>query len=350
MAFKNNLAVTYAGLSLPSPIVVASSGLTNKVSKLRRFQEAGAGAVVLKSVCEEQLEKETASLATDMDYPEAADYLQHYVKSNALEQHIQLIREAKQALDIPVIVSINCYKSDTWMDYATTLVQAGADALELNVMRLEADATHTAGLAEKELVDIVAQITKVVRVPVTVKLSKYFANVCALTRDLKIAGAAAVVLFNRLYAYDIDVEKEEIVAGEVFSTPSDLLDPLRFTALLRSQVVDMSIAISTGVRNGKDLVKCLLGGANVAQYCTAIYQQGEKAITDSLSYLDDWMCQKKYKGVEEFTGKLAATNVEKLNMYLRAQFMKYFSTYDETPLQATMPQKIAHDADYQIKK
>lgn len=350
MKFRNNLSTEYAGLQLKTPIVVASSGLTNSVNKLKVYEQAGAGAVVLKSIFEEQMENEAAFMAGDSDFPEAMDYLRHYVSSNALDQHIRLIEDARANVSIPIVASINCYRADTWVEYATRLVEAGASALELNVMRLDADATMDPGGAEMTLLRLVSEVVKEVEVPVTVKLSKYFANVCALARSLKIAGVKGVVLFNRLYTYRIDVESETLESGEVFTSPADLADPLRFTALVRGQVPDLSLAISSGVRTGDDVIRCLLCGADVAQLCTAIYKGGEGTIREALERIDQWMTQKKYYSVSEFKSRLAATKVEELNRYLRAQFMKYFATDDHTPVQTSVPPKIAPDPDYQLER
>ncbi|KGL47325.1 dihydroorotate dehydrogenase-like protein [Porphyromonas cangingivalis] len=334
-----DISTLYAGLTLRSPLVVASSGLTNKVHKVKAHEEAGAGAVVLKSIFEEQMEQEAAYMSQDSDYPEAMDYLRHYVTSNALSTHIDLIKACRDSVSIPVIASINCYKRDTWMDYARQLVEAGASAIELNVMRIDTDVNEEAGTHESGLVRMVQEMVSSVKVPVIVKLSKFFTNFCKLSKDLYNAGAAGVVLFNRMYMPDIDINKEEIIIGNVFSSSRDLFDSLRYTALVRGTTPQLSIGISSGVRSGEDVIKSILAGADTVQLCTLLYQNGSQMITRLNEHLYHWMEEKKYESVEEFKSRLAATRVDHFNLYQRSQFMKHFSSYDETPINTATPPK-----------
>ena len=350
MKYHNDLTTHYAGLDLISPIIVASSGLTHRVENMLKYEAAGAGAVVIKSIFEEQMEQEVSFMASDSDYPEAMDYLSHYVSQNEMDKHLELIRHSSEALSIPVIASINCYRKDSWLEYAHKFVDAGASALELNVMKLDADATLDPGTSETKLFNLIKEVKKEIKVPVMVKISKYFADICALARGLNIAGAEGVVLFNRLYTYDIDVEGERLVSGDVFSHPTDLSEPLRFTALVHGQVPDLSIGISSGVRTGNDVVKGLLVGADAIQLCTAIYREGADVITKCLTELDEWMSAKKYLKLSDFKGRLAAKDVEHLNMYLRSQFMKYYSSGDHTPVKSSLPPKIHPDPDYQLEQ
>lgn len=334
-----DISTNYAGLSLSSPVIVGSCGLTNKAHKVKQYEEAGAGAIVLKSVFEEQIEAEASSLTQMSDYPDALDYLRHYVSNNALSTYTDLIKQCRDQLTIPVIASINAYKSDTWVDYARTLVEAGASALELNVMRIDTDLDLAAGATESSVVRMVSEVTKAVKVPVIVKLSKYITNLCKYAHDLHNAGAAGVVLFNRMYMPDIDINKEEIIVGNVFSSPRELFDALRYSALVRGTTPKLSIAVSSGVRTGEDAVKAILAGANAVQLSTVLYQEGVSAIREINALLDHWMDEKQYHNIPEFCGRLAATRVDHFNVYQRSQFMKHYSSYDETPVNATQPSK-----------
>lgn len=332
-----DISTLYAGkLLLRSPFVVASSGLTKEIKKIKELADAGAGAIVLKSIFEEEIEQDITKMTEEMagGYHDstAMDYLQHYVKGHALQSHIDVIREAKQAVDIPVIASVNAYKSDSWVEYAKELIDAGADALECNVMRLETKVTQPWGESEEDLIKMVRGLRKVLpHTPLIIKLSKYYTNVIRLARDLKLAGADAVVLFNRTFMPDIDIEREEISRGSVLSHEGSYSDTLRYAALIRGGVPDLSIALSNGARDGGDLVKGLLAGADAVQYCSALYKGGANVIREANQFLTEWMDRKQYLELKEFKGKLAATRVDHATMYQRSQFMRYHASEDANP-------------------
>lgn len=345
-----DITTLYAkSIRLSSPIIVASSGLTHRFDKIKEFADAGAGAIVLKSVFEEQLEAEIDQMSGGSDYPEAAEYLAHYVKSHALSDHIALIERCKAELQVPIIASINCYKADSWLSYAQQLVEAGAAALELNVMRIDTRISQEWGEPEQQLVDLVKAVKTVMpKVPLTLKLSRHYTNIVKLARDLHLAGADGVVLFNRSYMPDIDIDKEVITSGAVFSEASDFSESLRYAALVHGGVGDLGLGLSTGARNGKDLIKGILAGADAVQYCTALYKEGAKLITEMNEYLQHWMEKKQYHSVKEFRGRLAATRVDHANLYERSQFMKYYASEDPTPvdvLDTSLPHK-GHKLEY----
>lgn len=323
-------------LRLNSPLIVASSGLTKNVSKVKEFAQAGAGAIILKSIFEEQIEQEILKITDEMSSGRgdstAMDYLNYYVKEHALSTHIALIKEAKQTVQTPIIASVNAYKSDSWVEYARQLVEAGADALECNVMRIETKTSQEWGESEQDLLKMAERLRRELpNTPIIIKLSKYYTNIIRLVRDLKLAGVDAVVLFNRTFMPDIDIEKESITVGSVLSHPGSFSDALRFAGLVRGGVPDLSIALSNGPRDGIDLVKGLLAGADAVQYCSAIYQNGTEVITKANKYLSDWMDTKQYMSIKEFRGKLSATRVDHATMYQRSQFMKYYSSENANP-------------------
>lgn len=321
-----NLETTFAGLRLKNPLVAGSSGLTNSVQKIKELENAGIGAIVLKSLFEEQIENHSEKLSQIADYPEAADYLNTYIEMNHVEKYLDLIRSAKRECDIPIVASINCYKLTRWVDFAKNIQDAGADALELNVFLLNAGEFGTTYL-EDSYVNIVRELRKIIRIPVVIKMAKNISNLPGLVGKLKTLGAGGVVLFNRFYQLDIDIKDMEITSGPVFSHPSDFSDTLRWTAIVSGRVPDFDVACSYGVHSWENVIKGILAGAGAVQLCSLLYEQGFDVIGDTLMCLEEWMQQNNYERIDEFRGKLNYANINNPALYERVQFMKYFSNY-----------------------
>ncbi|MDO4756192.1 MAG: diguanylate cyclase, partial [Parabacteroides sp.] len=199
-----NIQTKYAGLTLRNPIIIGSSGLTNNAEQNKKLEDAGAGAIVLKSLFEEQIELQTNALQQDSDYPEATDYIYNYVKANQINSYLELIQKSKELCTIPIIASINCYKSDAWIEFARQIQSAGADALELNVFFLETDLTYDYQQTQDLYIKLIRKVKETISIPVMVKISKMNGNIPALVHTLTINGADGVVLFNRFYQPDID--------------------------------------------------------------------------------------------------------------------------------------------------
>ena len=265
-----DIKTQYAGLTLRNPIIVGSSGLTNKAERNRDFEKAGAGAIVLKSLFEEQIEMQSEALMQDSDYPEAADYIRGYVKANQVNDYLELIKKSKELCTIPIIASINCYKADAWIDFARQIELAGADALELNVFFMETELTEDFESIRDTYVSIIRKVKETVSIPVIMKIGKNYSNIPSLVNLLKVNGADGVVLFNRFYQPDIDINNMQIVSGNVFSNHSDLSDTIRWTAIVSGKIPGISIASSTGVHDWEDVVKCLLAGASAVQMCSEL--------------------------------------------------------------------------------
>ncbi|WP_314694674.1 dihydroorotate dehydrogenase-like protein [Tannerella forsythia] len=317
----------YAGLTLRNPLIIGSSGLTSKVERNKSFEEAGAGAIVLKSMFEEQIEAQSDVLMQEAaDYPEAVDYVRHYVKANQSEEYLTLIRETKAQCTIPIIASVNCYKADTWVDFARQIEAAGADALELNVFYLCTDLYATGQEVVNVYTSILKKVKEQISIPVIMKIGKGFSNIPAVVNLLKGHGADGVVLFNRYYQPDIDIHSCRITSGQVFSSHSDLSDTLRWTALVSGIFPDVSLAASTGVHEWKDVIKCILAGASAVQLCTTVYKNGMEIVTQMLTCLEEWMAQQKYQSIDEFKGRLSFSKAPNASMYERTQFMKYFGS------------------------
>ncbi len=321
-----NLSTTFAKLSLKNPFIVSSSGLTNSVDKIKKLEEAGAGAVVLKSIFEEQITMQTAQL-DGYDSPESLDYLSTYVRSNALNEHIALIQSAKKACNIPVIASVNCYSNHEWEDFAKLLEEAGADAIELNILSLQTCKDYQYGSFEQLHIDTLKRIKQVVNIPVIIKLGSNFTNPVALIQQLYANGADAVVLFNRFYQPDINLQSLSFISTNVMSAANELADRLRWTALASAEVPQIDYAISGGVHQGKSLIKSILVGATAVEACTTIYQGGEKQIGIILKELEDWMDENGFETIAQMKGKMNAAMAGGGNPFERTQFMKYFSNH-----------------------
>lgn len=320
------LETTFAGLTLKNPLVAASSGLTNSISKIRELEKAGVSAIVLKSLFEEQIENHSEKLLQITDYPEAADYVNAYISMNHVEKYLNLIREAKKACSIPIVASINCYKLSNWIDFAKSIEEAGADALELNVFLINAGEYEDNKL-ENTYLSIVRELKKIISIPIVVKMANNIGNLPGLVGKLKALGMNGVVLFNRFYQLDIDINKMEITSGTVFSHPSDFHNTLRWTAITSGRVPDIDIACSTGAHTWEDIIKGILAGASTIQLCSALYEQGLDTVGNMLTCVEEWMSQNNYESLDDFRGKLNYSNINDPSLYERVQFMKYFSNY-----------------------
>lgn len=324
-----NLETIYMGLKLKNPVVVASSGLTNSVEKIKSLEEAGAAAVVLKSIFEEQINNEVTYLINkdpQNQYPEAEDYIRNYTRNNSISAHLELVRKAKQAVSIPVIASINCISAKEWMSFATDFEKAGADALELNLFVVPTDRLQTAAEIEQLYVDALKEVKKQVTIPVAVKIGFYFTNLIAVAEKLMANGAAAVTMFNRFYEPDINLEKLELSSSEVFSSPSDIRRTLRWVGLVRAALPKLEIAASTGIHDGDAVAKQLLAGAQVTQLCSVVYIEGAQIINTILTDLERFMDKWNFETIDAFRGRLSYAKISDPLLYERSQFMKYFSS------------------------
>ena len=324
-----HLSTSYLGLKLKNPIIAASSGLTNPVDDIKEFEENGAAAIVLKSIFEEEIRRE---LEKDLDsmnmgtflYPETFDYYDNYTEDDSLTNYLKLIREAKQAVSIPIIASINCVSADKWPYYAETLQDAGADALELNVFVMPSDFSKSSEENEKVYFDVVKEVKKHVKIPISLKISYYSANLGAFIKKLSNTGVKGLVLFNRFYSPDIDINKMDLLSTNVTSTPDELPISLRWIGIMHNRV-GCDLAATTGIHDGSAVIKQILAGANVVQIASAFYKNGKGILTEMLSDLTKWMDEKGFKSLEEFRGNMSQEKSKNPAAYERMQFMKFFS-------------------------
>jgi dihydroorotate dehydrogenase (fumarate) len=321
-----NLEVSYLGLKLKNPVIVSSSGLTSSVEKIKKIEKSGAGAVVLKSLFEEQINYEAGSLIMNHDYPEAEDYIRNYTKDHGVGEYLKLIEEAKKAVSIPVIASINCISANDWVRFTREIEKAGADAIELNVFSLPTDKNLEASEYEKVYFELAGKIKSVTNLPVSMKIGNHFTNPVNMVYKLFTLGIKGVVLFNRFYEPDIDINKFSLTAAEVFSTPSEIRQNLRWVAIISDKVNQIDISASTGIHSGEAIIKQLLAGAEAVQVCSVLYKNGVEYIDKMLDEVEDWMKNNNFKSIQEFRGKMSYKSIPDPMLYERSQFMKYFSS------------------------
>lgn len=323
-----HLEVSFAGLNLRNPFIVSSCSLTNTVEKNLRWEEAGAGALVLKSLFEEEIEAESASMEQGI-HTEEADYLCNYYRANRLEHYLQLIAQTKKKCSIPVIASINCFRNSKWTDFAFHIANAGADALELNVMSVCSDDDYVYGSYEQRHIEIVKRIKRTVDIPVIVKLGRNFTNPIPLIKQLYAHGVAAVVLFNRMASMDIRVDKLTYTYGDIWGHPSDLYEVLRWTGITSAHIPSLDLAASGGVVDGEAMVKSLLAGASAVEVCTSLYHNGPSVINGMLEYLANWMQSHHYTSIDQFRGLMNAHQQYPSDRFERVQFFKNYSLRDD---------------------
>jgi len=323
-----NLETSYLGLNLRNPLIVSSSGLTDSLDKIKSAEDYGAGAVVLKSIFEEQINYQAGVLSDGSDYPEASDYISYYTKTHSLDNYLKLIRSAKEAVDIPVIPSINCVTADDWINFARNIESTGADALEVNMFFMPLDKNINPVDAEKLYFNMVEKLRNTLKIPFAIKLGQRFTNLFYLIDQLYNRGVNGVVLFNRFFEPDIDINTMNIVPASVFSTPEDKRNVLRWIAMSSAINDKISISASTGVHDGNDVIKYLLAGADTVQICSVLYREGHKYLEKVIGSVKSWMESNSYDNIHKFRGLLNYKNFDDARKYERAQFMKYFSAYE----------------------
>jgi len=327
---------TYLGLKLKNPIVPSSSPLSRTVDSIRRMEDAGAAAVVMYSLFEEQLAEEsqildhflsygTDSSAEAMSYfPEAEDY------HGGPEEYLETICGAKEATGIPIIGSLNGVSTGGWTDYAQRIQQAGADALELNVYYVPTHPDQTGAEVEQMYVDVVKEVRRNVTIPIAVKLSPFFSATANMAKQLAAAGADGLVLFNRFYQPDLDLEKLEVVPHLALSQSHEMRLPLRWIAILHGRV-NVDLALSTGVHRPEDALKALMAGAKVAMTTSALLQKGPERIAGILKGMVTWLEDHEYESVRQMQGSMSQKNVAEPAAFERANYMKVLQSWSDDP-------------------
>ena len=318
------MKATYLGLELSSPVVVSSSPYTANMANIEQCVRHGAGAVVLKSIFEEQILRHAAALDyASQGMGDSGEYLERYLGDAYKGEFLRLVTDAR-ATGVPVIASINCIAADQgWTDYAVSMEAAGASALELNIFLLPTDRHRTAQELEGQYADAVRRVTDAVKIPVSVKLPLRLTNVLSVADTLLARKVRGVVMFNRFFEPDIDIERMTFVNGDPFSDPSELRNVLRSVALCSTALPQLDVAVSTGVHDGTAAVKALLCGARAVQVCSAIHKEGFGVIGAIGRFVDEWAARHGFASLEEFRGRMDFGNAED-DVYQRVQYMKYF--------------------------
>jgi dihydroorotate dehydrogenase (fumarate) len=324
-----DLSTKYLGLILRNPLIVGSCGLTNSMEDLREIEKYGAGAVILKSLFEEEIEiemkKNMASMTSSSNiYPEIFDMFDIDSVEDTLSKYLNLIAEANKELSIPVIPSINCVSASEWTYFAKKMQEAGAPALELNVFLMPSDFNKSADENEKIYFDIINKVKQEVTIPVSLKVSYYFTNLSSVLLKLSESGIDGLVLFNKFFAPDFDINNFRIIPSNLYTSPSDISISLRWVAIMAERV-KCDLAASTGVHSGKAAIKQLLAGANAVQFASVLYKNGISYIQTMIDEMNEWMEEMGYEKIDEFRGKMSQANSINPAVFERAQFMKHFS-------------------------
>jgi dihydroorotate dehydrogenase (fumarate) len=320
-----DLRTRFMGIELANPVIAGASDLTSHVDTIKRIEESGAGAVVLKSLFEEQIQFERFRLEEDLHrgeavYAEMATIFPQRSHAGPKE-HLLWVRKAKTAVKIPVIASLNAVNRDTWIEYSKLLAEEGVDGLELNFFATPRDFELTGARVEEEQLEVVREVTQAVKIPVAAKLSLFYSNPLNFAVRMDREGVNALVLFNRFFQPDVNIDTETMTQPFNFSGPADSRLPLRYAGLLFENV-DADVCASTGVMTGSDVARMLLAGAASVQVVTTLYRNGVKTISSMLADLSKWMDGKKYATIADFRGKLSQAKSKDPWAYTRAQYAK----------------------------
>lgn len=316
------------GLELSSPIIASSCGLTAKVKQIEELNNSGVGAIVLKSIFEEQILGEISSLDSG-SYAEESEYIYNYVRANSISQYIEFIKESKKVSNVPIIASINCVASSEWVSFAKEIEDAGADALELNIFFLPLNAKESSASIENRYLEVAKTVVDALSIPVSVKLPNAFTNTIHIINELYYRGVKGVVLFNRFYEPDIDVENLRIKNSDILTQEGEGRNLQRIIALATSEIKTVDIVATTGVGSAKDAIKMILAGAKAVEICSILYRKGFSVIGEMNNSITEYMETKSYDSISDFCGVMNKNNFINSHQYMRGQFMKYYSQYEK---------------------
>lgn len=327
-----DLSTTYLGMKLKNPLMAAAGPLTADLGKIRQLEDAGASAVVLHSLFEEQLTHEAAALDHHLShgvdsfaealsyFPEAGEY------KLGPEEYLEHVANAKKAVDIPVVGSLNGISAGGWTDYARKIEQAGADALELNVYFIATDFKETGAQVEDRYLEVLRAVKQAVRIPVAVKIGPFFSSMAWMARRLDQAGADALVLFNRFYQPDFDLENLEVVPDVVLSTPFEMRLPLRWIAILYGNI-KAGLAAARGISSAEDAVKMIMAGADVTQLLSVLLRKGIGQLGEIELQMREWMEQHEYVSIEQMKGSMSQKSCANPAAFERANYMRTLQSY-----------------------
>lgn len=327
-----DLSTNYLGLHLNNPIVPSASPLSRSLDSMKRLEDAGASAIVMYSLFEEQIAHETAELNHYLSYgtESFAESLTYFPESQEYnlgpEEYVGLLHAAKQALRIPIIGSLNGISVGGWIDYAKKIEQAGADALELNVYYIPTDRELTGKEVEDRYLEVLHAVKHEVKIPIAMKLSPFFSSLANFAHRLDLAGANGLVLFNRFYQPDIDLETLEVVPSVVLSTPMAMRLPLRWIGILHGRI-KASLAATSGIHTAQDVIKMLMVGADVTMMCSSLLKNGPQHIRKVLAEVREWMIEHEYVSISQMKGSMSQKSVADPAAFERANYMKALNQY-----------------------
>ena len=331
-----DLSTTYLGLNLKNPLVASASPLSKKIDKAKKLEEAGIAAIVMYSLFEEQIIHESLELDHFLNrgsdsFPEALSYLpdggMYAIKP---EKYIDQVAGLKKALKIPVIGSLNGVSKGGWTSYARKIEEAGADALELNVYYIATDMDMTSSDIEDTQVELVAEVKSAIKIPLAVKISPFVTSIPNFAKRLVEAGADGLVLFNRFYQPDFDLDELEIVHSLDLSTSSDLRLPLRWISILHGKL-NTDFALTSGIHTYTDVLKAMMAGAKVAMMASNLLHSGEQVIGPILSDLEAWMKEREYESIQQMQGSMSQKSVKEPAAFERANYMKVLNSFRDLP-------------------
>ena len=329
-----DLTTTYLGLQLKNPLVASASPLSKKLETVRRIEDAGASALVMYSLFEEQITHESQELDHYLErgthsFAEALTYFPDLDYHNlGTEPYLEHLHKIKQAVNIPVIGSLNGISTGGWVEYAHRIEQAGADGLELNIYYLPTDPDITGAELEEDYVQLVRDVRAKVKLPIAVKLSPYFTALPNLAKRIVAAGADALVLFNRFYQPDFDLEELEVVPNLILSTSHEMRLPLRWIAILYGRI-QVDFALTSGVHTAQDVLKAMMAGANVAMMTSTLLENGVGRIMHILTDLQEWMEEHEYESIEQMRGSMSQQAVTEPAAFERANYIRALNTFDQ---------------------
>jgi dihydroorotate dehydrogenase (fumarate) len=327
-----DLTTTYMGMKLKNPVVPSASPLSARLDNIKRMEDAGAAAVTLHSLFEEQIEFEAAELEYFLEYgtesfAEAITYFPEvHEYRRQPDDYVEHIRKAKEAVDIPIIASLNGISTGGWIRYARLFEEAGCDAVELNVYFIPTNVHLMSYDVEDIYVKLLKEVKKHVSVPVAMKLSPYFSSMPHVAAMLDEEGADALVLFNRFYQPDIDIEKLEVEPNLILSTPLEMRLPMRWIAILYGHI-DASLALTSGIHSAQDVLKAVMVGADVANVCSVLLKEGIGKIGDLIQGVSVWMDEHEYESIEQMKGSMSHKSVAEPAAFERANYMKVLNSY-----------------------
>lgn len=326
-----NLTTNYLGLDLKNPIIVASSGLTDSIEKIKDLEINGAGAIVLKSLFEEEIIMEMEEQMHSMTsrpyiYPETFDYMDQEPQEDSVRKYLRLIKEAKATVKIPIIASINCVSAQKWTYFSQEIEKAGADALEINLFVLPTDMNRSGEENEQIYFDVLKNVKKQVAIPVALKISPYHSNLTNTIKKLDDLDVDGIVMFNRFYSPDFDIHNLSITSGQILSHSDDYKTSLRWIGIM-SDRVNCSLAGTTGLHTSESIIKQILAGANAVQVASVLYKNGPEYIDILNKEIYSWMQKHGFENIADFKGKMRQNSSNDPAAFERVQFMKHFRNF-----------------------